>query len=134
QRLPLAGDRQADGKHRARSVQAIGGNDGTVHGLDESARDGEPEAGACAHLVDFLGAVELVEDVLKVAGRNAATFVDDPQGHGTCASPSLNADCRVGGSVFRGVVEQIEQHLLKQYGVEFEHGQIGREFQFDFVM
>ena len=53
--------------------------DRAVHRLDEAARDGEPEAGAGAHLVALGDAMELVEDALEIGGRNAVAFVEDLQ-------------------------------------------------------
>ena len=84
-----ARDRQADREHGAGAVGAIGGRDRAVHGLDEAARDREPKPGARAHLVAFLRPVELVEDVLEIAGRNAAALVDDLQANGIPRRASL---------------------------------------------
>ena len=45
----------------------------------------------------------------------------------------LDADGRFRRGIFGGIVEKIEQHLLEQHGVEFEHRQIRRQIQLDFV-
>ena len=49
-------------------------------------------------------------------------------------APALDRDRGVGGRIFRGIVEQIEQHLLEQHGIELEHRQIGGELQLDLVL
>ena len=38
-----------------------------------------------------------------------------------------------GGRIFRGIVEQVEQHLLEQHGVELDHRQVGGELDLDAV-
>ena len=48
-------------------------------------------------------------------------------------APVLNADRRLRRRVFRGIVEEIEQRLLEQHGVEFEHRQIRSELELDLV-
>ena len=115
-----------------RSVR-LAADDGAVHRLDEAARDGEPEAGAGADLVGLLRAVELVEDVLEIVRRNAASFVEHAQADRVrrCASPECGSSFR--RRVFRGIVEEVEQHLLEQHGIEFEHRQIRSELELDLV-
>ena len=36
--------------------------------------------------------------------------------------------------VFRGIVEQVEQRLLEQHGIELQHRQVGREIDLDAVL
>ena len=112
-------------------VGAVGRRDRAVHGLDEAARDREPEAGAGAHLVALLRAVELVEDAAPVGRRNAVALVEDLQRDRIPVAPALDRDRGVGRRIFGGVVEQIEQHLLEQHGVELQHRQVGGELQLD---
>ena len=38
-----------------------------------------------------------------------------------------------GGRVFRGIVQEIEQDLLEQHGIELEHRQIRSELELDVV-
>ena len=60
-------------------VGAVGRRDRAVQGLDEAARDGQAQAGAGAHLVALLHAVELVEDALEVGRGNAVALVEHLQ-------------------------------------------------------
>src|SRR6202163_3687753 len=66
------GHRQGDGKDRADAVVAIGRRDRSAHRLDEAAADGEAEAGAGALPVGAPDAVEFVEDMSEMLGRDAA--------------------------------------------------------------
>ena len=38
-----------------------------------------------------------------------------------------------GGRIFRGIVQQVEQHLLEQHRVEFQHRQVGGKIKRDLV-
>ena len=71
--------------------------------------------------------------MLKVGQRDAASFVEDTQVDGIEAAPILDADRRLRRGVFRGIVEEIEQRLFEQHGIEFEHRQIRSELEFDIV-
>ena len=75
----IGGYRQRDGEHRARAVGAVAGGDGAAHRLDEAAADRKAQPGARALRSAPLHAVELVEDALEVAGRNAGAFVEHLQ-------------------------------------------------------
>ena len=46
----------------------------------------------------------------------------------------LDADGRAGRRIFRGIVEQVEQHLLEQHGIERQHRQVGGELDLDLVL
>src|SRR5262245_7889795 len=70
-------DRQPDREHGAYAVGSVCGQDRAAHRLDEAARDGEPEAGARAHMVAFARPVELVENVLEVMRRYSLALVQD---------------------------------------------------------
>ena len=80
----VARDRQRDREHGAAAVGAVAGDDGAVHGLDEAARNGKPEAGAGPHLIGLLHAIELIENVLEVGRRNAFALVEDLQATPWC--------------------------------------------------
>ena len=75
-RRARGGGRQGDGEDGAGAVGAVAGGDRAAHGLDEAAADREAEAGAGAHPVALLRAVELVEDLLDLVGRDALALVD----------------------------------------------------------
>ena len=53
---------------------------------------------------------------------------------GVRVAPALDADGRVRRRIFGGIVEEIEQHLLEQHGVEREHRQVGRELDLDAML
>ena len=77
-----------------------------------------PKPGSRPHLVALLHPVELVEDVLELGGRNAVALVHDLQADRIHLAPAADADRRPGGRIFRGIVQEIEQHLLEQDGVQ----------------
>ena len=109
-------------------VGAVAGDDGAAHRLDEAAADRKAEAGAGAHAVALLHAVELVEDALELVRRDALALVDDAQSDAARAGAAgLDPDGRALGGVFRGVVEQVEQHLLEEHRVDVDHRQVVRE-------
>ena len=78
--------------------------------------------------------MELVEDALHILRRNAASLVDNLKLDGILFAPALHADRGLRRRIFRGVVEEIEQHLLKQHGIELKHGQVGIELHLDPVL
>ena len=80
---------------RAGAVGPVGRGDRAVHGVDETARDRQPEAGSGAHPVALLRPVELVEDMLQVAGRDAVALIEYLQVDGLALAPRLDADRRV---------------------------------------
>jgi hypothetical protein len=71
--------------------------------------------------------------VIEIARRYAAALVEDPQIDGVGILPALDPDRRLRRRVLRGIVEQIEQHLFEENGVEFEHRQIGRQLELDMM-
>ena len=72
--------------------------------------------------------------MLQVAGRNAVAFIEHLQVDGVPLAPRLDADRRARRGVFRRVVEQIEQGLLEQDGIQRQHRQVGSELHLDFVL
>ena len=59
-------------------------------------------------------------------------LVDDLQGDPIPVPRKLLIDDRgVGGRIFGGIVQQIEQHLLEQHRVELQHRQVGGELKRD---
>ncbi len=125
-RRPLGADerRQLDGEDGARSVGAVAGGDRAVHRLDEATADRKAKAGAGTPAIGGTNAIELVEDVLQIDGRNARAFVHHLHADTAIVAPGPDRHQRSGRCVFAGVVEQIEQHLLEQYRIDVEHRQV----------
>src|SRR6185437_9022627 len=91
--------------------------------LDEAAGNRQPETGPGANLIALGGTVKLLEHKLDLLGRDATALIDDLQLDRFPLLPAFDADRRLGGRIFGGVVEEIEQHLLEQDGIELEHWQ-----------
>lgn len=99
----------------------------------EALERGEIEPGAGPDMVALLHAIELVEHALELAGRNAAALVGDSKHHLITLAAALDRDCGLRRGIFGGIVEQIEQHLLEQHGIELEHREIGGQHQLHLV-
>src|SRR6185437_11435790 len=95
----VLGDRKRDREHRAMAAGAIGSCDRSAHRLDEAAANGQPEAGTGAMGVAGLSPVELVEDMLQVAGGNARPFIFDRDAHQSAVAPRAYDDARTGRRV-----------------------------------
>src|SRR6476660_6882823 len=109
-RLPAALSlhyRKGDRDDRTRGVGAIAWTDAAAHGFDEASGDRQAEAGARAHPIAFLGAIELLEDALQVAVRDAAALVENLDANGVSVAPAADADGGFGWRVLGRVVEQI---------------------------
>src|SRR6266851_835920 len=103
--------RKADRQYRAGAVLPAPGLDAAALRLDKAAADRQPQPGAGATAVLRLDAVELIEDPFEIVRRDARSLIDDlNQGEFTVA-PRPQVDAAAGRRIFRGVVEQIEQHL-----------------------
>src|SRR5207237_6565118 len=91
---------------RAPTILAIAGLDRAAHGLDEAAANGKPEAGPCPSAVPGVHAVELVENVLQILRRNAATLVEQPQAYTVARARGQEADGGARGRIFHGIVQE----------------------------
>ena len=117
------------------AVGAVGGGDRAAHRFDEAAADGKAKAGAGPNLIAFLR-----------RGRTCRRCAPDlpagmpPPSSMTCSLTTSSsrqprdAHGRAGRRIFRGVVEEVEQHLLEQHGIELEHRQVGREIDLDAML
>src|SRR5436190_5054542 len=123
------GARQPDAQYRAGAVAAVTRLYVAPLCLDKAAADRQPESGPGAAAVLRLDAVEFIEDAFEVARRNAGALIADLDYDGFILAPRSYLDAAFSRRVFGGVVEQIEQHLLEQYGVEPEHRQIVGDVQ-----
>ncbi len=84
------------------------------------AADGKAQPGAGPHLIALADPVEPVEDALQILRRHARPLVG-MTGCRTHPPSRARRGCamrRAVGRVFGGVVEQVEQHLLEQHGIE----------------
>src|SRR5262249_13425686 len=111
------------GENRAAAVSAIGGSDCAVHRLDKPARDRKAQARSCPNVVEFFGAVELVEYPFDVAGGEARPLVLDADRDFSALAPGENLDQRAVGGILRGVVEQVEYYLFEENGIDRDHRQ-----------
>ena len=82
-----------------------------------------------------LDAIELVEDALEI-GRPVCPAPSSSDLRAARARRRAGAAAAIIGAgrrVFRGIVEQIEQHLLEQHRIEPQHRQVGCEIDLDAV-
>src|ERR1700680_1438238 len=77
QLLDLRRDRKCDPKPRPRSIRAVRRRNGSLHGFHEAAGNRETQSGSRPYAVGLPRPIELVKDMLQVAGRNAVTLVQD---------------------------------------------------------
>ena len=56
--------------------------------------------------------------LLEIGRRNAAALVEDLQRDRIAVAPALDRIVVSARRIFRGIVEEIEQHLLEQHGIE----------------
>ncbi len=75
--------------------------------------------------------MELIEDELELVGRNAGSLIQDVEAQPVLIARAADAHNGAGLRIFGRVVEQVEQHLLEQGGVDLDHGQIGRHIELD---
>ncbi len=104
-----------------------------LHGLDEAAGDGEPQAGARpGHGRPSARDRTCRTRCSRSAGGMPGPSSDHLQHRLSPRRASCGCEIVVPRRrIFRGIVEQIEQHLLEQHGIELEHRQIGGELQLD---
>src|SRR5688500_4727282 len=105
-----------------------------MHGLDKAARAGEPEDSTRANMIALLRATELIEHAVELIRWNAATFIHDLQRDRAALTHTSDRYRGVTRCIFCGVIQQIEQHLFEQDGVELQHRQVGRQLQRYLVM
>src|SRR5882757_8392853 len=105
-----------------------------MHGFDKAARDGKTKAGAGANVIALLGAIELVEYAIELDRWNPAALIEDLQRDRIAIPRTPDRYRGIGRRVFRSIVQQVEQHLLEQHGVELQHRQVGGKLQRHLVM
>src|SRR5436190_20010037 len=102
--------RNTDCEYRARAVAAVLRLDTTTLRLDEAPADRQTQAGAGPTSILRLDAIEFVEDVLEVAGRDARPLIRHFYHNDIAIVSRPNIDTAAGRRVFGGIVEQVEQH------------------------
>src|SRR5437868_7108556 len=116
-RLPLRRglryDRHADRQYCARAVAAVAGDDPSAERLDKAAADRKTEAGAGTPAILGLDTIEFVEDAFEIGGRDPGSLIDHLDLDEFPVALRANIDAAPGRGIFRGVIEQIEQHLLE---------------------
>jgi len=88
-------------------------------GLDDVFDDGESQSGAPSHAgTVFLYAIETLEDVGLIVGRNPRTIIRKGDRNRVVAAEGGQADVRsLGGTMAEGVLEEIGENLLNPGGV-----------------
>src|SRR3954454_3694724 len=127
-------DRQSDPDNRAGAVALIVSRNAAAMRLDEAAADRQAKTGAGATAVLRLHAVELIEYPFAVGRRYSRSFVGYLDHDCLALAAGVQCDEAPGWRVFRGIVEQIEQNLLEQYGIDPHQRQVGRDINFNAVM
>src|SRR5712691_2224823 len=91
--------------------------------LDE--RQAHPAAPAALRLTPS-DAIELLEDSLGLARRNADALVGDLDGHPVALDPDRDRNMSALARVLDGIVHEIGDRLLDRLGIHERFGQIGR--------
>src|ERR1041384_2422452 len=86
--------------------------------LDDPPADREPKPGPGDLAVAMLHPVEFIEDTLQILRRNPLPLIGHIDRHAPVAPAGMDADRRSGRGISRGIVEQIDEHLLDQHEVE----------------
>ena len=90
-----------------------------------------------------LSLVLLILAFIGLAGPHIWAFIEhrrrrgpehDLQDDGAVVDPALQPDGGAGRGVFRGIVEEVEQRLLEQHRIDFQHRQIRRQLELDLVV
>src|SRR6267378_5871382 len=102
------------------AVAAVLAPDASAVGLDDGAADREPEPGAAARA----HAVELLEDLALLAGRQPRPAVGDVHDDLVALATGLHVDRLAAGRVLRRVLEQVDEHLLHQQAVDVHGWQV----------
>ena len=103
-------------------------DDRAVHGLDEAARDRQARA-RCQRAP---GRPSAPDRTCRRCAPGPLAGIPSPSSRTcrrtvSCSRQLCNANDGVGGRVFGGIVEEIEQRLLEQHGVDLDHRQIRRD-------
>src|SRR4029078_12190888 len=93
----------------------------------EAPADRQSQTGPGPDPIALSGAIELVEDPLEILFRDAVAFVQHLKDDGPLLLPGLYDDGRLRRGIFGGVVEQVEEHLLEQHGIDRDHRQVAGE-------
>jgi len=112
--LRIRGTRQAEPKKRAAAVGFLGGDRAAVR-IRDLAHDREPETGA-GQRPRVRGAVEAVEDVLAVLGRDARAVV----AHDQIAVLEDHVDGRAFAAPLAGVLEQVPDRPLEPFRISLD--------------
>src|SRR5436190_20852993 len=92
--------RHMDGQNRTRAVRPVSRLDPATLRLNEPAANRQTEPGSGATPILRLDTVELVEDPLEIAGRNARPAVDNLDRRGCTIAPGAKFDITAGRRVF----------------------------------
>ena len=96
------------------TVAPVARDDPSAERLDKTAADRETETGAGTPAVLSLDTIEFVEDALEIGGRYSGPLIDDLDLDELPVALCADIDAAAGRGIFRGIIEQIEQHLLEQ--------------------
>ena len=91
---------------------------------NEAAADGQSQAGSGTLKIAIFYAVKFLEDQRELIFGDTRSFIDDLKPDHALLPLSTDCDGGRGRRIFRGVIEQIDEHLLHEQLVEFEERQI----------
>src|SRR5262249_20734114 len=134
QLLDVRRNRKRNRKHGSAPIGSICRSDCSVHGFDEASRNCETKPGTGKDVVKLLRAIELIEDPFEVGRRNTFSLVQDLEADGIPVAPTLDADSAARWSIFGCIVQEIEEELLKEHGVDLNHWQILAELYLDAML
>ena len=127
----LAGHRQREGERGAAAGAGALGPDAAAVRLDESLRDGEPEAVPRRRALPCAGV--LAEQVRQRLGRHPASLVGDRDGDVRVLAHGRHPDRGRLGSMPRGVGQEVVEHLHDAPAVGHHGGQPRRQVDEDGV-
>src|SRR5580700_11844943 len=130
-RRKLRHDRHPDRQYCTGTVAPVARDDPSAQRFDKTAADRQTETGAGTPAVLGLDPVELVEDALEIGGRDPGPLIDDLDLDEFPVALRADIDAAAGRGIFRGIVEQIEQHLLEQHRVYAQHRQARLDVDLD---
>src|ERR1700733_11096617 len=98
--------------------------------LDDSAADGEPQP--CSSALPLARQpIKFLEDLVEVLGRNARATVRDLHYYGVALVSRRELERAPLRRVLGGVLEQVDEHLLDQHGVDRHEREILRQAYVD---
>ena len=99
---------------RARVRSGAFCRDGPAHGLHKTTRYGEAEPRSGRHAVAALGAIETVEDMAEIFGRDANPLIGQRHRHHPALHRHAQRDTGADRRILHRILHQIRQRLFEQ--------------------